>query len=268
MSTICLVCGSRGIVEALNYCSICKAVAQHRYCFERIPEVLNADFFWVCKYCSSRKVKDENLFVETEVGRSNSQVSPKMTHSIEAENVCRAYSKSVPTNEISLPPKKPQHNSNDHAQPILNPIWRGTMNIRNKNWTLHGLGAHLSTQAHYKVSNMTNLFPDLLPLEILPRSAVWPKTFGSSSGTFQDGDIGLYFFPVNASDEKAFDDLLDDMMWNDLAVKASFGSADLLIFTSLQLPMQHWRYQKKIYLWGLFRVFSSKSTLKTSPCSR
>lgn len=314
MSTVCQVCGDRGFVEALNYCSICRVSAQHRYCFKIIPKVLHREAFWVCDDCSSIEVKDENC-VETEVVRFESQISPKKTHS--NEKICTALEvkKSVPSNEIRMPPPNPQHNSDSPAEPILDPVWRGTehiqnknwrlhglgahsiekiytapedtkfvpsnensmpppnpqlnsekraepmldpvwrgtMHIQNRNWTLHGLGAYLSTQAlQSKIRSVTSLFPNLLPLEILPRTAVWPKKF-SGSTTVHGNDIALYFFPVKESDESAFDDLLDDMMLNDLAVKASFDCAELLIFTSLQLPVQHWRYKKKLYLWGLFR---------------
>ncbi|GKU90616.1 hypothetical protein SLEP1_g4589 [Rubroshorea leprosula] len=284
MSTVCQKCGDRGFIDALTYCIVCRVCAEHRYCFDILPKVLNKDVIWVCEDCSSSvcessspissshtpEVNDEKLCIKTQTVQSKPKRLLKRTQSLQAENVCRTFEllKSVPQDdEKGLPLKEPQPNSQVHAQPILDPIWRGSMIIQNRNWTLNGLTAHLSNLACSKVSDVTSSLPNLLTLEILPRLVVWPKRFGSMAS--QDGDIALYFFPENESDEKAFDNLVDDMMLKDLAVKTSIGNADLLIFTSLQLPLQHWRFQRKYYLWGLFsREKFSKSTLKGSPCSR
>ncbi|GLT32170.1 hypothetical protein SLA2020_068560 [Shorea laevis] len=290
MSTVCQKCGDRGYVEALTYCSICRVSAEHRYCFDSLPKVLNEDIVWVCQDCTSSvcessspvssrltpEVNNANLHFKAQAVQSKPKRLPieiekgfKGTCSFQSEEVCRVFelTKSVlQDEENSLPLKEPQHNLCVHAQPILDPIWRGSMIIQNRNWTLDGLVAHLSTLACLNVSNATSSLPDLLTLEIFPRLLVWPKKFGST--TPQDGDIGLYFFPEKESNEKAFDKLLDDMMLKDLAVKASFDNADLLIFTSLQLPLQHWRFRRKYFLWGLFsREKLSKSARKVFPCS-
>ncbi|CAI9763968.1 unnamed protein product [Fraxinus pennsylvanica] len=53
--------------------------------------------------------------------------------------------------------------------------------------------------------------------------------------------------------ERIFDHLVEEMMSQELAMKAILSNAELLVFTSLELPSQCWRFQGKYYLWGVFR---------------
>lgn len=107
--------------------------------------------------------------------------------------------------------------------------------------------------------------------EMLPRLNIWPKGFLKSGP--KDENIGLYFFPQNErfvivilfsqyldwggihhlfcsrndvmyflfrSYEKEYSTLVDHMIENDLAMKAPVANADLLIFTSMELPLNNW----------------------------
>ncbi|KAK4859904.1 hypothetical protein QYF36_013923 [Acer negundo] len=74
-----------------------------------------------------------------------------------------------------------------------------------------------------KVVEEANLLPWLLCLELLPR------------------------------EEMVYDSLVDDMISQDLAMKALVKNAELLVFTSKTLPSQFWRIQAKFYWWGVFR---------------
>lgn len=148
-------------------------------------------------------------------------------------------------------PKTLDRDFNTSAQPILDPIWRGNFTINDGNFdVINGLVAYTSNQASPKVRVTANLLPGSVSIEMLPRHEVFPKTFGTSDVTAED--IGLYFFPEKERDERAFDELVDNVIEQDLALKAVLEHAELLIFTSLQLPLQNWRYRGKYYLWGLF----------------
>ncbi|CAK7347035.1 unnamed protein product [Dovyalis caffra] len=140
---------------------------------------------------------------------------------------------------------------NTNAEPILDPIWRGGFTINNGNFeVMNGLVAYTSNQASPKVRETASLLPGLVSIEMLPRLEVFPKRFATTVVTA--GDIGLYIFPEKERDERAFDELLDSIIEQDLALKAVLENAELLLFTSLQLPLHNWRYRGKYYLWGLF----------------
>ncbi|GAV67885.1 hypothetical protein CFOL_v3_11389 [Cephalotus follicularis] len=136
------------------------------------------------------------------------------------------------------------------AQPVMEPIWRGTLSICKRNFGGR-MVAHLSTLACSKVSEVARLLPELLHSELLPRYEVWPKPFDRWGPT--DYNIALYFFPDNERDEKVFDILTNDMIGRDLAMRAIVENAELLIFPSNVLPLMSWRFKTKFYLWGLFR---------------
>ncbi|KAJ4836486.1 hypothetical protein Tsubulata_022355 [Turnera subulata] len=138
------------------------------------------------------------------------------------------------------------------AQPVKDPIWRGSISIFKRDYgTGCGLVAHLSSIACLKVREEAESLPTLLSTELLPRLAVWPKGF-SKFGP-RDDCIALYFFPDNERHEKVFDRLVDDIISRDLAMKVVVENAELLIFSSDILPMSYWRIQDKFYLWGVFR---------------
>ncbi|OAY36056.1 hypothetical protein MANES_12G152400v8 [Manihot esculenta] len=81
-----------------------------------------------------------------------------------------------------------------HAQPIIDPIWRGTLRIQNKeNSISFGLMAHLSSKACMQVVEAAKALPMRLNVAIVSRSEAWPQKFQIESPT--DGSIGLYFFP-------------------------------------------------------------------------
>lgn len=278
MLTVCQTCGDRGFVEALTYCSVCGVSAQHQYCFNMVVRVPGEVGYWVCQDCSSADssitddTNDESLCINGQEIESKFELVHAdvmdntgrliSTHPLQAETVCREIvvpESVLPQNEDELPLEEPQQNLHVLARPIPDPIWRGSMIIQNRNWRLDGLVACLSTLASSKVQIAINILPELLSLEILPRIDIWPKRLKSK--TSLDSDIGVYFFPENQSNQNDFDKLLGDMNIKDTALKASFPFADLLIFTYLQQPEPHHRFQDKHYLWGLFsrENFSSKS---------
>ncbi|KAK7279861.1 hypothetical protein RJT34_24920 [Clitoria ternatea] len=149
--------------------------------------------------------------------------------------------------------------SHVNAQPVVDPIWRGSLYFSDETiGNVSGLLAHLSNLACSKVSEETVCFPDVLHTELLPRSKVWPKSFTNGEPTNQS--IALYFFPESERSEKVFDMLVDDIIQLELAIRFVAKKAELLIFPSTVLPVQHWRFQAKYYLWGVFRGKQTNNT--------
>ncbi|KAL2906740.1 5'-methylthioadenosine/S-adenosylhomocysteine nucleosidase, partial [Bienertia sinuspersici] len=138
------------------------------------------------------------------------------------------------------------------AQPIINAVWRGQCSISNDvHHMSFRLEAHLSNKAHAKVHGAASALPNLLDFEIMQKCYAWPKSFEESPPT---GDaIGLYFFPVEESDEKWYSCLLDDMIECDLALKSHINNLELLVFCSQELPVEERRFQSKYYMWGVFK---------------
>lgn len=135
-----------------------------------------------------------------------------------------------------------------HAQPIINPVWRGCFDVNSQNY---GMVAHVSNKACSKVYNGVKMFSPVLSVEMLPRAGAWPKSFQTSPPT--DDNIGLYFFPESERHDMVFSELLHEINDGDLSLKVIFDEAELLIFSSILLPQQHSRFNGKYYLWGAFR---------------
>ncbi|XP_016573699.1 uncharacterized protein LOC107871317 isoform X3 [Capsicum annuum] len=136
-------------------------------------------------------------------------------------------------------PNEPKHSGQERAMPLVDSIWRGSFNIWNKEYeTFDGLFAHLSVKACQKVYEEASSFPALLQLEMLSKSEVWPKSFTISEPT--DDNIALYFFPSDTRCEKEFDQLVEQMIGGELALRAIVTNAELLVFTSTELPLLYW----------------------------
>ncbi|KAL0016285.1 hypothetical protein SO802_003354 [Lithocarpus litseifolius] len=159
----------------------------------------------------------------------------------------------VKTSQIATsdPPNTSKQKCYVTAQPIIDPIWRGSLCIHNRSSRAVGLVAHLSCLACYKVCEEAKLMPELLYAELFRRSDVWPKGFEKQGPSAQS--IALYFFPKNESDGKAFESLVDSMISQDLAMRSMVQNAELLVFASTVLPVQYRTFQAKFYLWGVFR---------------
>uniref|UniRef100_M1DWE9 AIPP2-like SPOC-like domain-containing protein n=1 Tax=Solanum tuberosum TaxID=4113 RepID=M1DWE9_SOLTU len=50
------------------------------------------------------------------------------------------------------------------------------------------------------------------------------------------------------------------MIGGEHALRALTPYGELLIFTSTELPLRHWRCQRKCYLWGIFRTTQGSSS--------
>ncbi|KAL5080709.1 hypothetical protein RYX36_009130 [Vicia faba] len=211
--SVCLTCGDKGFEKSIVYCSKCGDYAMHRYCLAR-PVAFTDKVTWFCMDC-------EEVVVEAERPNSETPESKK------DEVVC-------------------------DPQPIADPIWRGSLQVFNKSFDkIRGLMGHLSTLASPKVLEEASHLPDVLYANLLQRSAVWPESF--KKFRTNNLSIGLYFFPENERVERYYDQLVDEMISKDLAIRVMVEKTELIIFPSTLLPRQYKRFHSKYYLWGIFK---------------
>ncbi|GER37675.1 E4/E8 binding protein-1 [Striga asiatica] len=123
---------------------------------------------------------------------------------------------------------------------------RGRFAIPRQNLSIN-VAAHVSNNACLEVAR---IMPDLLSLEIVPRIEIWPASFKSSPP--DEHSVALFFLPEER-DEEVFNNMLTYAMCGDFALKATIGKAELLVFTSIQLPGKLHRLQGNPYLWGVFK---------------
>ncbi|EXC37117.1 hypothetical protein L484_000507 [Morus notabilis] len=124
------------------------------------------------------------------------------------------------------------------VQPMIDPIWNGTLRISNRDLNtpeILSVAAHLSNLACHKVFEVAKLLPEEVSLELSKRSHFWPKSFRMFGPSCHH--IALYFFPDNGRDDNVFNSLVDGMIKEDLAMRAVLKEAELLVFTSYDLPM-------------------------------
>ncbi|CAK8532872.1 unnamed protein product [Lathyrus sativus] len=219
--SVCLTCGDEGFEEAIVYCSKCGDYAMHRYCLKG-PVVFTDDVIWFCEDC------DEEVLG---ADYPDSKAADSEKCEVDSIEKCATFV---------------------DPQPIGDPIWRGSLHVSNKNFDkVTRLMGHLSTLACPKVLEETRHLPNVLYGDSVQRSAVWPESF-KKFGT-DNLSIGLYFFPQNERVERYYDQLVDEMISNDLAIRVCVEKAELLIFSSTKLPSQYKRFQSKYYLWGMFK---------------
>ncbi|RHN51341.1 putative chromatin regulator PHD family [Medicago truncatula] len=236
---VCLTCGDVGFEETLVYCNKCKACALHRYCLDG-PVIFTDEVIWFCEDCETDVVVINDS--DSESTDSDNETTDSDIEIIDSEKGEVDSSKGCATAVTIADP-----------QPISDPIWRGSLLVLNKSFDkiITGLLCHLSTLACPKVLEETKHLPNVLDADMIQREAVWPKSFWKF-GT-NNLSIGLYFFPQNERDERYFDQLVDEMISNDLAMRARVEKAELLIFPSTMLPSKYKRFQSKYYLWGVYR---------------
>ncbi|CAN6223973.1 unnamed protein product [Urochloa humidicola] len=135
------------------------------------------------------------------------------------------------------------------SKPINEPVWSGFLNVGNKEYIL--LSGHLSTKSCEKVRNLSRSLSRVVEVAKLPRSKVWPRRWEGSECI--NDNIGLYFFPHKMRPDKSHDELLKEVMENDLALRATVGDTEMLMFHSSLLPKRYQTFQMKYYLWGVFK---------------
>lgn len=194
---------------------------------------------------NSTNVPDDNSCTTSKKRRlssGNIQVTSENMELPAINSSCKEAESNMPqTNEVM-----PALN-NGRAQPICAPVWRGSVTVKQgNNCSIHGLVAHLSTLACPRVYEKASSLHTRLSAEMLPRLEIWPPSF-LKNGPPTDDSIALYFFPSHDSNgENVYYSLVDEMKKKDLGMRCLLDDAELLLFTSYQLPLP-------CDLWGVFR---------------
>ncbi|XP_016484104.2 protein PARALOG OF AIPP2 isoform X2 [Nicotiana tabacum] len=135
-------------------------------------------------------------------------------------------------------------------------IWQGAFEVQKSGRTLDlcdGIQAHLSSCASPKVLDTVNKFPQKVLFNEVSRLSTWPIQF-QEYGVTED-NIALFFFAKDiGSYERCYKILLENMIRNDMALKANLEGVELLIFPSNRLPEKSQRWNMMFFLWGVFRV--------------
>ncbi|CAI8593771.1 unnamed protein product [Vicia faba] len=261
--SVCLKCGNEGFEETLVYCFKCQGYALHRYCLDG-PVVFTDEVIWFCEDCDVEVIDVDSSDNEI-VDSKNDEVSFSEDWElgvigVDFSDKAIADSKNTEVNssedfdQDTADSEKFEVDSGygcenvADSHPIADPIWRGSLRLINKSFELM---AHLSSLACPRVHEVSRHLPNVLYADLFQRSSVWPNLFMKFGA--QNIDIGLYFFPQNERVERLFDELVYEMIFNDLVIRAEVEVAELLIFSSTTLPSEYRRIQSKYYLWGLFR---------------
>ncbi|PKA53123.1 Methyl-CpG-binding domain-containing protein 9 [Apostasia shenzhenica] len=140
------------------------------------------------------------------------------------------------------------------AIPKLECIWQGTFNVLQSGSCpelFDGIQAHLSSYASDKVIEVSNKIPSKIVLEEVPHAILCP--FQSQGVGPKEGNIALFFFAKDIECyDKGYSKLLDRMLKNDFSLKGNIDGTELLIFTSIKLPVNSQRWNRLFYLWGTF----------------
>lgn len=146
-----------------------------------------------------------------------------------------------------------------HQKPLTIPqsqiLWKGAFKVMGSvcgHCIYDGIQAHPSNTASPKVYQMAKRFSPQLHLEQVNRCDAWPKRFYEAPPI--DDNIGLYFFPTDDERcQKSYAKLMKETNNHDLAMRMYLDSAELLIFSSIQLAERFQSIRGKFYFWGVFR---------------
>ncbi|KAH1157561.1 hypothetical protein GLYMA_11G043500v4 [Glycine max] len=143
--------------------------------------------------------------------------------------------------------------------------WLGKFQIHNSEGiarTWDGIQAHLSNCASVEVLEVANRLSEIIIiLEELPRLRTWPSQFMRSQVT--ENDIALYFFAHDSDSYIYYEQLVNYMMNNDLALKGNLDGVELLIFPSNILPGYSQCWNGMFFLWGVFRGQKANNSAST-----
>uniref|UniRef100_A0A0A9DJ57 Zinc finger PHD-type domain-containing protein n=1 Tax=Arundo donax TaxID=35708 RepID=A0A0A9DJ57_ARUDO len=140
--------------------------------------------------------------------------------------------------------------------PELDYIWQGGFELQRTGKSpelCDGFQAHLSCSAPQLVLEVAKKFPSKVQLEELPRRNSWPTQFQESGPTYDN--VGIFFFARDVqSYENHYSKLVENMLKNDLVLRGSVDTVELLIFPSNILSTNFQRWNMFYFLWGVFRV--------------
>ncbi|XP_066374441.1 ASI1-immunoprecipitated protein 2-like isoform X2 [Miscanthus floridulus] len=140
--------------------------------------------------------------------------------------------------------------------PELDWIWQGGFELQRTGRSpelCDGFQAHLSCSAAQLVLDVVKKFPSKVQLEEVPRQNSWLTQFQENDPTYDN--IGLFFFARDVQSK-----LVENMLKNDLVLRGSVGTVELLILPSNILSKNFQRWNMFYFLWGLFRVGKKDSS--------
>ncbi|XP_074280264.1 uncharacterized protein LOC141605417 isoform X2 [Silene latifolia] len=136
--------------------------------------------------------------------------------------------------------------------PVVGPIWRGGIKISGKiSGKLEGLEVFMPKILQPKVVQLKRSLQKSVCFRMKNRRALWPKHFDDVGAAHSD--IELFMFPEVSRSEIDYDDLVEHMISNDLAMTSHIGNFKLIIFTSLEQEDNQQYIEGKYYLWGMLK---------------
>uniref|UniRef100_J3LLD4 AIPP2-like SPOC-like domain-containing protein n=1 Tax=Oryza brachyantha TaxID=4533 RepID=J3LLD4_ORYBR len=149
-----------------------------------------------------------------------------------------------------------------HYQPEA--CWKGKFEVTGElTHICDGLEAHFPFEISVKVYEASKLMPEVLKLEAIPLSHLWPKTFKMKPPEGQD--IGLCFISSPQRPNGNSDHLLKNIS-SHIGLRTKIGAAELLIFSSKLLTQEYQRKCGQCYFWGVFReLHRSRHSLDVPP---
>ncbi|PUZ42198.1 hypothetical protein GQ55_9G565400 [Panicum hallii var. hallii] len=115
--------------------------------------------------------------------------------------------------------------------------------------TCDGLEARLPCHICVRVYEASRHMPEILNLEAVPLSQLWPKKFKIAPPV--GGDIGLMFLSSHQRPHRSFDHLLEKVA-SHTGLLTKIGDTELAIFSSKLLSPHYQRENGKLYFWGIF----------------
>ncbi|XP_061351365.1 uncharacterized protein LOC133296408 [Gastrolobium bilobum] len=219
--TVCLTCGDEGFPELLDFCETCQVSAVHSkflssYLTEDAP---TSNAFWTFFNFCIISIKGGRIIVDDSKEYEMYCLDGPVDYNGEVTWFCEdceakvvdtsSHDQSKARIEVTncmkkVRKNKQQQNANSteghvivaEPQPIADPVWRGSLYFCDQSIdTFSGVLAHLSNLARRQVQEEARLLPEVLRVDLLDRSEVWPNYFKESGPN--EESIALYFFPEN-----------------------------------------------------------------------
>ncbi|XP_066383872.1 uncharacterized protein [Miscanthus floridulus] len=137
--------------------------------------------------------------------------------------------------------------------------WKGNFHVTGGLiHTCDGIEAHFPLEISVGVYESSNQMPEILNLEAVPLSQLWPKKFKMVPPDSKD--IGLWFVSSHERPHWSFDQLLEKVCSHGLGLFTKIGDTELAVFSSKLLTPQDQRKNGKLYFWGVFGKCIRKKT--------
>ncbi|KAK9748810.1 hypothetical protein RND81_02G082600 [Saponaria officinalis] len=224
MVKICQTCGEIGFTKALIFCTNCWDTAEHTYCLGLSPRDIKGSFSWNCGSCAMKCKQRVGIVI----------------YGDQVDKTTKAFHRSrVSEQRVS-------------GVPVVGPIWRGEVEIDGSFIDrLDAVEIFMPKTSYSNVVKVKCSMQTSICFSMQDRHALWPKHFDEVGATHND--IDLFLFPEISRSEAAYDNLVELMIANDLAMSSRIGNLELIIFTSLEQENNQQQIQGKYYLWGIIK---------------